>query len=70
MALLFGDLFGSKVVIIEKDANIVGEVVKETGTIGGGGEEGVDKWAVREVFKAVMRGVSLSKPGKSGGWIF
>ena len=37
--------------------------VWETSERGGGGDEGVDRWVVRGVF----RGVSLSKPGKLGG---
>ena len=64
MVLLFGDIYGSKVVILEEDTDVEEEVgVRKTGIRG----EGVDRWAVGEVFRAVVKGVSFSKPGKSGG---
>ena len=31
-------------------------------------EEGIDRWVVRGVFRAVVKGVSLTKSGKSGGF--
>ena len=63
MVLLFVGIYRSKMVIIEEDTDVKGGVgVKETGTR----DEGVDMWVVREVFRAEVRGVSLSKPGKSG----
>ena len=40
--------------------------IKETGTRGGR-DEGVDRWAVQGVFRIEVRGMSSSKPGKSGG---
>ena len=49
-------------VILDEDTDIGGGIgvgVRETGIRG----EGVDRWAVR----AKIRGISLSKPGKSGG---
>ena len=36
-------------------------------TLGGERHEGADRWPVRGIFRAIVRGVSLSKPGKSGG---
>ena len=33
-------------------------------------EEGVDRWVVRGVFRAVVRGVSLSKQGSRGDEFF
>ena len=48
---------GSKVVILEEDKD-VGVGVRKTGTRG----EGVDRWMVRGVYRAEVRGVSLSKP--------
>ena len=63
MVLLFVGIYHS-VVIIEEDTDVKGGVgVRETGTR----DEGVDMWVVRGVFRAEVRGVSLSKPGKSGG---
>ena len=56
-------------VIMEKDTDVeVGfaVVIWETGKGRSGGDEGVDRLMVRRVFRLVVRGVSLSKLGKSG----
>ena len=44
----------------------VGVGVREAGARGGGRHEGVDKWAVKGVFRAEVRDVFLLKPGMSG----
>ena len=36
----------------------------------GGRDEGVDRWAVKGIFRVVVRSVSLSKLEKSGGMNF
>ena len=64
MVLLFGSVYGSKVVIMEEDTDVeVGVGVRETSIRG----KGVDGWAVRRFFRAEVKGVSLLKPGKSVG---
>ena len=55
MVLHFGGIYGSKVVITEEEGGVG---VRKTSTRG----EGIDRWVVRRIF----RGLSLSKPGKSG----
>ena len=55
MVLDFGGIYGSKVVIIEKDTDLergVGVVVREIGRRGDGRSKGFDRWAVRRVFIA------------------
>ena len=52
--LSFGGIYGSKVVII-----VGGIGVREAGRRGGK-NEGVDRWAVKEISRAKVRGVSLS----------
>ena len=47
--LSFGNIYDSKMVIIEEDMKVEGRVcvgVKEAGTRGGGKEEEVDRWVV------------------------
>ena len=69
--LIFEDIYGFNVVIIEEDTNVEGGAggdgvaVRQTGTKGDG-DNGVDRWVVREVLRAVVGGVPLSKPWKSG----
>ena len=61
MVLLLRGIYGSKVVILEEDTDVGGGIgvgVREIGTRG----EGIDRCAVRGVFRARVRGVSLSKP--------
>ena len=67
MVLVVGDIHSSKAVIVEEDIDVEGRVgvgASETGTRGGGRNDGVDRRAVRRVFRAKVRGVSLSKPRK------
>ena len=55
--------------MIEEDTDVGGRVgfsVRETGIRG----EGVDRWAVTGVFRAEVKGISSSEPGKCGGQIF
>ena len=62
----FCRLYGSKVVIIEEDADVEGGVgVGETVARGGRRENGIDRWVVRVVFRANVGDLSLSKPRKS-----
>ena len=69
MVLSFGSIHGSKVVIIEDmDVGLVGFGVSVRG--GGGRHEGVNRWVVREVFRAEVRDMSLSKSWKQGDEFF
>ena len=72
MVLLFGGIYGSKIVIIEEDAVVERGVdvgVRETITRESGRSEGVDRLAVRGAFRIVVGSMSLSKLGMSRGLI-
>ena len=73
MVLLLLSIYGSKVILIEEDIDVEGGIdvdVKESGTREGERDKRIDRWAVRRVFRAEVRVVSLSKPGKLGELIF
>ena len=56
MVLCFGGIYGCKVVRIEEDTDVevgVDVGVSETDTREGGRNDGVDRWAVKGVFRAM-----------------
>ena len=57
MVLSLGGIYGSKVVIIVEENVDVG--VRETN----GRDKGVNRWMVREVFRAEVRGVKAREVG-------
>ena len=72
VVLLLDGIYGSKVIILEEDTDVVevGVGVWEIDKRGDEGDKRVDRWVVRGVFRAVVRGMSLSKLGKSEWLVF